>query len=247
MVTFKKVMSSNFTKQPFDIIRNRHTAESPWHYRDADLLQNQILGEILAETRDRGVILMNEFSPVITLGKRRTGEDLLLSRAQYQTKNIEILEVDRGGRATYHGPGQWVVFVVDRLERLVGDRKGVRKATCALLDAACQVVREKYPDAEIREGDQVGVWESQASEASKIVSIGIQIERGVLKHGISMNVFQTPESFYGIDPCGIKGARPGFLESVAAAHSAYSTQETRFMEWGDRLEKELISSFKDSI
>ena len=99
-----------------------------------------------------------------------------------------------------------MLFAVDRLEVLVGDRRGVRKAVEGLLDIALRVASKYLPKAHIREGCEAGVW----GEQGKIASVGVYIDRGVLLHGIAINVFSTPTSFLGIRPCGLD-AVPEFL------------------------------------
>lgn len=222
-------MSSNSTD--FRIEIRRHTQGEPWTYAQADQLQKKIRDEILNDKRQQGVMLFSEFAPVITLGKRRTSEDLLLSRKEYAAHGIEIIEIDRGGRATYHGPGQWTAFVIDTLEHLTGDRKGVRKVSCALLEALQAVAREKFPHAEIREDEEVGVWSSHERSAGKLGAVGIQIQNGILQHGIALNIFSTPQSFFGIHPCGISSARADFLEN--------SPDDRAFESWRVRLESAL--------
>lgn len=148
----------------------------------------------------RGELILSEVSPVITLGKRAGEGSLVLPRKEYQRMGIEILQVNRGGLATYHGPGQWVAFLVESLEQLTGDRKGVRRAVDGLLNAALKTVIDFGVSAEIGTKEKVGVW----SKKGKIASVGIAIENSVLLHGICLNCYATPKSFYGIRPCGLE-------------------------------------------
>ncbi len=182
----------------------RHEAKDPWTYRLLDLRQREI-GTRVREG-GAGAILLSELAPVITVGRRTTPGDFKLDRAALAERGVEVLDVDRGGLATYHGPGQWVLFVVDSLERLTGDRKGVRIAVEKLLELAVEVARRVEPRAEIREGLEMGVWGSQG----KLASVGIHVEQGILLHGLALNVFATETSFLGIRPCGLD-AQPEFL------------------------------------
>jgi lipoate-protein ligase B len=112
---------------------------------------------------------------------------------------VALYAADRGGLATYHGPGQWVLFAVDRLERLTGDRRGVRKAVEGLLDVALEVGRRYDPGARIGEGAELGVW----TRRGKFAAVGVHVQQGVLLHGLSVNGFRTPTSFLGLRPCGL--------------------------------------------
>ena len=220
----------SFSSTKFEI--HRHTEKSPWTYEALDVRQREIRDAVLAG--ERGVVLLSEVAPVVTLGRRKTHEDLLLPPGDYIRRGIALFEASRGGRATYHGPGQWVVFVVDSLERLTGDRRGVRKFVCALFNVALEICRERFPLAEIREGAEAGVWSEPGVRGLKLAAMGVQIDQGIVQHGFSLNVFSTPQSFFGINPCGLS-AGVGFLESASSPES---------MEyWRTRLERVLSSAF----
>lgn len=209
---------------------HRHSASSPWTYQQLDERQRSIRDEVLAG--GKGKILFSEVAPVITLGRGRVEEDLLLPRAEYARKGVEIYETSRGGRATYHGPGQWVVFVVDSLERLTGDRRGVRKLVDGLFSVALEICREKFPRAEIREDCEAGVWSEPGAGGTKLAALGVRIDRGVVQHGFSLNIYETPTSFVGIHPCGLS-LPVGYLES----------NEGAFLEWRERVERSLRGKF----
>lgn len=188
----------------------RHSNVKSWRYVDLDRIQRGISLDV--QNGARGVVIFSEVSPVITLGKRDLSCDFLLPESEILKNGIEIYRTDRGGRATYHGPGQWVVFIVEKLEKLTGDPKGVRKVVHALLELALRVSKKYIPEAEIRGEDQVGIWSSSHPDATKLVSLGIKIENGVLLHGLCFNGYETPQSFLGIEPCGLP-LKPGYLIS----------------------------------
>ena len=181
----------------------RHQAGSPgtpavqWSYADLDRRQREIAGEVL-EGRS-GALLLSEVAPVITVGRRTGPGDILLSPELLKLQGIELHNTDRGGLATWHGPGQWVLFAVASLENLTGDPRGVRLAVEGLLEVALQVGRHYEPKAEIRGGNEQGVW----GPHGKFAAVGVHIEQGVLLHGLSVNGFRTPSSFMGLRPCGL--------------------------------------------
>lgn len=179
-----------------------------WTYEMLDQRQRE-LAEAIGRGESSGAWLLNEVSPVVTVGRRTPGSDLLLDKAALAARGIDFYHVDRGGLATYHGPGQWVLLPVMRLEELTGDRRGVRKAVEGLLEAMVSVCREYEPRAEVRSGPETGVW----SPRGKLGAVGVHIEDGVLLHGVALNVFRTPESFVGIRPCGLE-PRIDFLAST---------------------------------
>ncbi len=180
-----------------EIITRKTSASAPFTYADLDALQKEIAERVLSQDKP-GALLLAEVSPVITLGKRGVGGPILESATpQYETQ--------RGGLATYHGPGQWVLFCVDRLDRLVGDSRGVRTAVEGLLGvayrAASQAMTEEgRSQLRIDVGDRTGLWIGD----QKLASLGVQVSRRVLMHGLAINIHRTPESFLGLpNPCGL--------------------------------------------
>ena len=180
------------------IERNRHSLARPWTYELLDQRQRQIARTVRAG--EPGVLLLSEVSPVITYGRRTNPGDLLLDAQALAVKGISLYPTDRGGFATYHGPGQWVLFAVDRLDRLTGDPRGVKKVITGLLEGACEVAA-KYllKECGIGEGPELGVW----SAAGKCAAVGIYVDQDVVLHGLSINVYPTETSFVGVKPCGL--------------------------------------------
>ncbi|RYZ68032.1 MAG: hypothetical protein EOP09_10080 [Proteobacteria bacterium] len=188
---------------------HRTTALKPFRYTDLLKLQEQAF-ETLKST-DVGSLLIAEVEPIITLGRRGSVAGLLMDdRALYMKQGIEILEVNRGGEATYHGPGIAVVFLVEKLERLVSDSKAVRELTEKLLGAGLQAV-QALSDApfEMRSGSEVGLWKSSRPE--KIASLGIELRQRILLHGMAFNLWKEGPSFFGLNPCALPAARPGYV------------------------------------
>jgi lipoate-protein ligase B len=188
--------SSNYTKNRLIEIR-RHSEASPWTYGLLDARQREVASQI--KQGGPGALLLSEVAPVITVGRRAAPTDLLIPRELLARAGVEVLPTDRGGLATWHGPGQWVLFAVDSLERLTGDRRGVRKAVDGLLSVALEVGKSFDPTAEIRSGAEMGVW----TKRGKFAALGVHIDQGVLLHGLSVNGFKTQTSFMGLRPCGL--------------------------------------------
>ncbi|OFZ71337.1 MAG: hypothetical protein A3K03_10145 [Bdellovibrionales bacterium RIFOXYD1_FULL_44_7] len=199
---------------PVKVEVRRNRAESLWSYSLLDKRQREIAEKV--KQGDKGVLLLSEVAPVITLGRRTPRTDIFATEEALRARGVEVLRVDRGGLATYHGPGQWVVFVVDSLENLTGDSRGVRLAVEGLLNIALKVAGQYQAKAEIRDGKTTGVW----GPSGKIASVGVHIEKRVLLHGLAINGFRTKESFFGIRPCGTD-ASPEFLLSDASQSSDF--------------------------
>jgi lipoate-protein ligase B len=205
----------------------RHTTQTPWTYALLDQRQREIAREVREGAP--GAILLSEVAPVITVGRRTPDSDLT------GFAGTEILRIDRGGFATYHGPGQWVLFVVDRLEALTGDSRGVRRAVEGLLGVALDAGREHAPEAEIRDGCDLGVW----SRVGKFAAVGVHIENRVLLHGLAVNAYPTPSSFLGLRPCGLDKPVSYLLESRIQSGSAPTAElDARF----ERLAESLVEA-----
>jgi len=144
-------------------------------------------------------LLLSEVAPVITVGRRTAPGDILFTPELLAKRGIELHRTDRGGFATYHGPGQWVLFAVDHLDRLTGDSRGVRLAVEGLLQIALQVGRKYDPGMEIRSGAETGVW----SPRGKCAAVGVHVEQRVVLHGLAVNGYRTTTSFMGLRPCGL--------------------------------------------
>jgi len=213
---------------------HRTTSQKKWSYLLLDQRQREIATQIRNEGT-LGTLLFSEVSPVITYGRRTGSADVYLSLEQAEKSGVDLLPVDRGGMATYHGPGQWVVFPVDTLSRLVGDSRGVRKTVEALLESAREAARSLLPpesaaQIQIKDGCETGVW----SGDQKICSVGIHIEDGVLLHGLALNVFPTAQSFVGLRPCGLD-SKMGYLFSEPS--------EDHFLAARNQLELQILKRF----
>ncbi|MBV6853874.1 MULTISPECIES: lipoyl(octanoyl) transferase LipB [Xanthomonas] len=132
-----------------------------------------------------------EHAPVFTLGQAGKPEHVLAPG------EIPVLQVDRGGQVTYHGPGQLVVYPLLDLRRL---KIGVRDYVCKIEQALIDTLEEWNIVAERRDGAP-GVYVGGA----KIAALGIRVRRGCTFHGLSFNVAMDLEPFHRINPCGYQG------------------------------------------
>lgn len=184
---------------------NRHTPEHPFHFQDLLELQARTLAELRA--RGGSVLLLAELPPTLTLGARQLRDPDVLASFRRRIQAVDLMPGERGGNETWHGPGQWVGFVLTRLESFTGDSKGVRRAVHRILELLLPVAQRYVPGARIEEGARLGIW----SDRGKLASIGIKIRDGYTSSGFALNCTPRPEAFLGVDPCGIAGASPDFL------------------------------------
>jgi lipoyl(octanoyl) transferase len=145
------------------------------------------------------VLLTLEHSPVYTRGRRSAPGELPMGEEWYRARGIEIVQTDRGGKVTYHGPGQLVGYPIVRVDDVVAYVRLLERALVAALDEEGIVARARPEDGP----DYTGVW----VEDRKIASIGVHVARGVTTHGFAVNVSNDLQPFEWVVPCGIEGCR----------------------------------------
>ena len=141
-------------------------------------------------------LMLLEHPPTYTLGKRALEQDLVFDETQRLGRGISLFKVDRGGRATYHGPGQLVGYPILEL----GERYDVISYLRNLEEVVIRTAADLGVDAE-RDAEHTGVWVG----SNKIGAIGVKITRGITMHGFAFNVATDLSMFEGIVPCGIQG------------------------------------------
>ncbi len=195
------------------------------------------LQRALAAARVRGqvpdVLLLLEHPPVLTKGRRTERRELGMGEDWYRMQGIEVVETDRGGRLTYHGPGQLVAYPIVALAGISPQGRPDVHAYVRLLERAMIASLAAHDVAAQVFDGLTGVWSAGApplpagsigpqgttveardpaladggGEARKIGSIGIHVSRGVATHGIAINVNNDLQPFDWIVPCGIEAAR----------------------------------------
>jgi lipoyl(octanoyl) transferase len=157
------------------------------------------------------LLLLLEHPPVYTRGRRSQPGELPMGEDWYRMQGIEVCDTDRGGRVTYHGPGQLVAYPIMDLRAYGGDvHDYIRRMERAMIDALAGFGVEAGPIEGL-----TGVWTkgerpgsgAGPNEARKIGSIGVHVNRGITTHGLAVNVSNDLQPFEWIVPCGIDGCR----------------------------------------
>ena len=144
--------------------------------------------------QEPNTLLMLEHPHVYTKGRLSKGSDVLLPEEDLAAKGVAVLETDRGGQVTYHGPGQLVVYPIVNLKDWGGPVKYVR----ALEQVVIATLAEMGITANCESGN-TGVW----TREGKIAAIGVKISRGIAFHGLALNVNTDLTYYQNIIPCGI--------------------------------------------
>jgi lipoyl(octanoyl) transferase len=201
-------------------------------YRDAWVLQEEAHDRVAAGREEE--LLLVEHPPVITFGRRPGGEKhLLASRERLAELGVDLVESDRGGDVTFHGPGQIVAYPIVRLidhalsvGAYVQRLEEVVIATLAAFGVAAQ-----------KDESAIGVWVRDGGELAKVCALGVRIRKGISLHGIALNV-DTDLSFFNlIVPCGLASRQATSLRKLLG------DQTPALAAVRDRLSDQMRSAF----
>lgn len=188
------------------------TAEAPVAYETAMAVMEARVEAILAGTAPELVWLL-EHPPLYTAGTSAEDSELLAPQG------FPVYRTGRGGRYTYHGPGQRVVYVMTDLRRRGQD---LRAHIARLEEWTMRVLADFGVTGERREG-RVGIWVVEPDGAEKkIAAIGVRVRRWVTFHGLALNIDPDLSHFSGIVPCGLAA----FGVTALKAHNAAATTAT---------------------
>ena len=167
------------------------------------------------------VLLLVEHEPVITLGRSDDGQSLMLSREALAQRGVEVVECERGGKATYHGPGQLVGYPVIDLRR--GDID-LHRYLRLLEEVLISALGKLGIQAQRRAG-MTGVWAGEG----KIASIGVAVRGWVTFHGFALNITCDLRPFQWFVPCGLTGIEMTSVQQIRpeAADMAVATRAVR--------------------
>ncbi|MEM8997997.1 MAG: lipoyl(octanoyl) transferase LipB, partial [Acidobacteriota bacterium] len=159
-------------------------------------------------------LLLLEHAPVFTLGRNASASDVTADAAWLAQNDVEVVETNRGGQVTYHGPGQLVGYpIVD----LRPDRRDIGRYVGDLQEVLIRSLADFDVEARRRDGkDFIGVWVGDA----KIASIGVHLARWVTVHGFALNVRTDLAHFGGIVACGLDDVEMTSMAAVLGASRA---------------------------
>lgn len=165
-------------------------------YEAAWRLQTRLVEARKAQRLASDVVMVLEHPPVFTLGRRGGRDNLTVAETFLQQKNVAVVQVERGGDITYHGPGQLIVYVI---MDLAARRLAVVDFVTLLEEVMIQTAGEWGVSA-ARNPLNRGVWVGPR----KLGSVGIAIRKGISFHGLALNVRTELEPFTWINPCGLQ-------------------------------------------
>jgi lipoate-protein ligase B len=208
------------------------TIETPLPYDDGVRLQDALVNARIADAIPDTVLFL-EHTSVITLGVRAQDSHVLLASAELKRRHIDLYRSSRGGDATWHGPGQLVMYPIIRLGEQEADAHGYLHN---LEEIAIRTAGD-FGVAAYRRPGLTGAW----TQAGKLAAIGIRLKRWVTFHGMSFNVKPDLSGFATIVPCGLAGETVTSLEKLLGAACPILAQVRARMarHFGDVCRREL--------
>ena len=174
----------------------------PIDYLESMKILEQRAKDVFLDKKDELLWIM-EHKSVYTAGTSSKSADLL-------NKKVNVIKTNRGGKHTFHGPGQKVVYFVLNLNKRKKDiRKLVIKIENCIMDILNEYKIESHPDRK-----NIGIWVYDGKNSKKIAAIGIKVKRWVAYHGFALNVSNDLSKYEDIIPCGIKGGRITSLKNL---------------------------------
>jgi len=162
----------------------------PVNYFDAINLLDTRLDQI-HQNKEKELIWTLTHDEVFTAGTSYNEKEIL-------DKSIKIINTNRGGKITYHGPGQLICYFVLDLRK----KKDVRKFITSIEKTIIQTLR--YFEIEtFSDKDNIGIWHKKNNEINKVAAIGIRVRKWIAYHGFAININNSLEQYKKIIPCGI--------------------------------------------
>tara|TARA_B100001123_G_C15117547_1_gene949976 strand:+ start:476 stop:1093 length:618 start_codon:yes stop_codon:yes gene_type:complete len=172
------------------------------NYTESMKILEQRVEDVLLGKKDEFLWII-EHMPVYTAGTSAKKSDLI-------DKNLKVIKTNRGGKITYHGPGQKVVYFVLNLNKREKDiKKLISRIESCIIDVLKEYKIKSYTD-----GNNVGIWVDKNNDSMKIAAIGIKVRRWIAYHGFALNIYNDLSNYNGIVPCGIRDKKVTNLKEM---------------------------------
>jgi lipoyl(octanoyl) transferase len=197
-------------------------------YEQALNRQLEKVEEVASQGENLGFLIFCSHPPVVTLGRKTQAGDVFGWKG-------EIKEISRGGRATYHGPSQLVVYPIFKISDIGKYLRQFEEAILQVLkdysiEAVGKTSQKKSTSEE--ETEETGVWVGQ----QKIASLGIGVKKWVTYHGAAINLDEDPQAFQGMKPCGFSRETMVSLEKLLG-------HPVNRQEFAEKLKNRLLETF----
>ena len=167
-------------------------SKNPIKYKDAiDFMEKHQLN--LSQNKTTDLIWILEHEEVYTGGKNYKENEIL-------DKSINVVETNRGGKITYHGPGQLICYFVIDLKK---NKRDIRKFI-SIIEKTIINTLEFYDIETFADKENIGIWYKDKEQTKKVAAIGVRISKWIAYHGFSINICNNLKKYDAIIPCGIK-------------------------------------------
>ena len=175
-------------------IEVKNSAKEVDYIKSIEFLEQRV-DDVYSGRKDE-LLWIIEHNPVYTAGTSSKDKDII-------NKNIKVIKTNRGGKHTFHGPGQKVVYFVLNLNKRGKNIRGfVNKIEKCIIEVLKEYKIESYPDRK-----NIGIWIKNKKNSEKIAAIGIKVRKWIAYHGFSLNVSNDLSKYNAIIPCGIRNKK----------------------------------------
>tara|TARA_Y100000816_G_C26018378_1_gene532697 strand:- start:429 stop:1049 length:621 start_codon:yes stop_codon:yes gene_type:complete len=199
-------------------------SQKPVKYKDALRFMEKRLIEI-DQNKSNNLVWILEHEDLYTAGTSYKENEII-------DKSIKILKTNRGGKITYHGPGQLICYFVIDLKK---GKKDIRKFISTIEQTIIKTLRyykiDSFPDK-----NNIGVWYNDNSKIKKIAAIGVRVSKWIAYHGFSINISNDLKKYDAIVPCGIKDKGVTNLMNI---------KKQNYDKIGDKLIENFISNLNN--
>ena len=199
-------------------------SQKPIKYEEAiNLMEKRLLD--ISENNSKELIWILEHHDVYTAGTSYNEDEII-------DKSIKIFKTNRGGKITYHGPGQLIFyFVIDLKKRKKNIRNLITTIEKTIIDTLLYFKIETFADKE-----NIGIWFKEKDQIKKVAAIGVRVSKWIAYHGFSLNISNDLQKYKSIIPCGIRDKEMTNLKTI---------KDQNYNDLKDKLIENFISNLKD--
>ncbi|MDA9698846.1 lipoyl(octanoyl) transferase LipB [Candidatus Pelagibacter sp.] len=199
-------------------------SQKPIKYEEAiNLMEKRLLD--ISENNSKELIWILEHHDVYTAGTSYNEDEII-------DKSIKIFKTNRGGKITYHGPGQLICyFVIDLKKRKKNIRNLITTIEKTIIDTLLYFKIETFADKE-----NIGIWFKEKDQIKKVAAIGVRVSKWIAYHGFSLNISNDLQKYKSIIPCGIRDKEMTNLKTI---------KDQNYNDLKDKLIENFISNLKD--
>ena len=199
-------------------------SKKPVNYIKAINKLEKRVNQIIDKKIDKELIWFLEHPSIFTAGQRSIDKEIL-------DKNIKIIKTSRGGKITWHGPGQLICYFVINLN----NRKKDIRNFINLIEKSIIETLDEYKIKSKSDRKNVGIWIKKKNSYKKIAAIGIRVRRWIAYHGFAININNDLKNYNKILPCGIKNRSVTNLNKI---------KKNNYKNLSYKLEKNILKNFK---